>query len=80
VYIGSADLMQRNLQSRVEVTVPVQDKDLRNQLIQVLETQLSDNTKARILDAGMSNKFVQKAKGKKAVRSQDALHKLFSCD
>ena len=80
VYIGSADLMQRNLQSRVEVTVPVQDKDLRNQLIQVLETQLSDNTKARILDAGMSNKFAQKAKGKKAVRSQDALHKLFSRD
>jgi polyphosphate kinase len=77
VYIGSADLMQRNLQSRVEVTVPVQDKELKQVLITVLETQLADNVKARVLDAGMQNKMVKKAVGKKAVRSQQLLHSLF---
>jgi len=77
VFIGSADLMQRNLQSRVEVTVPVQDKELKQVLIQVLETQLADNVKARVLDAGMQNTMVKKAVGKKAVRSQQLLHSLF---
>ncbi|MFN4915759.1 MAG: polyphosphate kinase 1 [Sphingomonadales bacterium] len=77
VFIGSADLMQRNLQSRVEVTVPVQDKELKNMLVQVLETQLADNVKARVLDASMKNEMVKKLAGKKAVRSQVLLHSLF---
>lgn len=77
VFIGSADLMQRNLQSRVEVTVPVQDKELKQVLIKVLETQLSDNVKARVLDASMQNNMVKKAIGKKALRSQYLLHSLF---
>jgi len=69
--------MQRNLQSRVEVTVPVQDKELKQVLIKVLETQLSDNVKARVLDASMQNNMVKKAIGKKALRSQYLLHSLF---
>lgn len=77
VFIGSADLMQRNLQSRVEVSVPVQDKDLKQMLITVLETQLSDNVKARVLDAGMQNMMVKKPVGKKVLRSQELLHILF---
>jgi polyphosphate kinase len=77
IYIGSADLMQRNLQSRVEVTVPVQDKELKQVLIAVLETQLSDNVKARVLDSGMQNTMVKKSAGKKTVRSQELLHVFF---
>jgi len=41
-YIGSADMMQRNLESRVETVVPVEDPALKNELRFVLETQLSD--------------------------------------
>lgn len=77
VFIGSADLMQRNLQSRVEVTVPVQDKDLKQVLISLLETQLSDNVKARVLDASMQNTMVKRSAGKKAIRSQELLHVFF---
>jgi polyphosphate kinase len=42
-YIGSADCMKRNLESRVEVLVPVEDPMLRQELRAVLEGQLTPN-------------------------------------
>jgi polyphosphate kinase len=41
-YIGSADAMQRNLEKRVEVLVPIEDPRLQSELRFVLDTQLSD--------------------------------------
>jgi polyphosphate kinase len=50
VFIGSADLMQRNLDRRVEVIAPVKSPNLRKYLKDVvLETYLSDNFNAQIL-------------------------------
>ncbi len=40
-YIGSADCMKRNLESRVEVVIPIEDPLLRKELRTVLDTQLS---------------------------------------
>lgn len=45
-YIGSADLMERNLNRRVEALVPVDDPSLRERLEQVLATNLADDTLA----------------------------------
>ncbi|HVN28429.1 MAG TPA: hypothetical protein VMT64_08090, partial [Candidatus Binataceae bacterium] len=42
-YIGSADLMKRNLESRVEVITPVEDPALRKELRMVLDCQLAPN-------------------------------------
>jgi polyphosphate kinase len=44
VLTGSADLMPRNLDSRVELVTPVEDADLRGELIDVLDRCLVDNT------------------------------------
>ena len=44
VYIGSADLMPRNLYNRVELDVPVSDSKVRAELIDVLDRSLADNT------------------------------------
>ena len=48
VYISSADFMTRNTTRRVEVAVPVYDKDLRAHLEQVFQDQLRDTAKGRI--------------------------------
>jgi polyphosphate kinase len=46
VLIGSADLMPRNLDSRVELVAPVEDETLRAELMDVIERCLADNTNA----------------------------------
>jgi polyphosphate kinase len=69
VYISSADWMVRNLDHRVEATCPVFDEGIKKVLKNILEIQLSDNVKARILDNELSNKYV-KPDGGRRVRSQ----------
>lgn len=49
VYIGSADFMTRNTLRRVEVAVPLRDKDIRNRVIGMFEIMLKDNRQARTL-------------------------------
>jgi polyphosphate kinase len=44
VYIGSADLMPRNLDTRVELVTPVDDPPLRDDLLDTLERSLADDT------------------------------------
>ena len=50
VFLGSADLMPRNLDRRVEVLYPVENPAIRNAVIaQILPVQIGDNTKTRIM-------------------------------
>lgn len=51
VLMGSADLMPRNLDSRVELVAPVEDPELRAEMIDVLERCFADNANAWDLDA-----------------------------
>ena len=51
IYIGSADLMPRNLYNRVELVSPVEDPRLRGELRDVLDRCLADNTSSWTLDA-----------------------------
>ncbi len=51
VLTGSPDLMPRNLDSRVELVTPVEDPDLRLELLDVLELSLADNANAWELDS-----------------------------
>ena len=48
-YMGSADLMQRNLNRRVEITFPLEDPEHQERVLEILETLFKDNVKARIL-------------------------------
>ena len=59
VYIGSADWMQRNLDRRVEVVVPVKDDKIRRYLKEnILDVYLRDNVNARVLRPDGSYKSV----------------------
>lgn len=67
-YISSADLMTRNMEHRIEVTCPVFDKNIRNEIREIFSIQWKDNVKARKIDSTLSNKFVNPSKEK--IRSQ----------
>ncbi len=49
VYIGSADMMTRNTEKRVEVACPIYDDAIKRRLIHDLKVMLADNVKARIM-------------------------------
>jgi polyphosphate kinase len=76
IYAGSADLMPRNLNQRVEVLFPVQDPNLIRHLRDtVLSTYLSDNAKARIMLPDGTYKRNQGDKKKSPIYSQEVFLK-----
>jgi len=77
-YITSADWMVRNFDNRIEVACPIYDKDIQQELWKMLQIQLSDNTKARILGRGKPNVY-RKTSGQK-VRSQVAIYDFLTKD
>lgn len=56
-YISSADWMVRNFDHRIEVACPVFDKNLQNELLTILQIQLHDNTKARVISQENPNQY-----------------------
>ncbi len=73
-FISSADWMSRNLDNRCEVAVPVYDREVQKQLKAIIDIQLSGNTKARILDKKLSNKYKVPVGRQKKVRAQEELY------
>ena len=69
IYIGSADMMTRNTEKRVEVACPVYDETIRKQLTHMLKIMLADNVKARELKS--DGKYYMKEKGTSKVNSQE---------
>jgi len=57
MYISSADFMYRNLDRRVEVAVPIYDKEIKKELMDFFNLQWQDNTAARILDNDLNNRI-----------------------
>lgn len=57
IYISSADWMPRNLNRRIEIACPVYDEEIRSELREMLNIQLRDNSKARILDENLVNNY-----------------------
>ncbi|MGK2862896.1 MAG: polyphosphate kinase 1 [Chitinophagaceae bacterium] len=77
VYISSADWMLRNLEHRVEATCPIWNKEIKQELKDILNIQLQDNVKARWLDNELNNDYVktQKKKIRSQVETYDYLYK-----
>jgi polyphosphate kinase len=72
-FLASADWMPRNLDRRVEIAFPVLDPKLQNQLRHILDIQLADTTKARILLPDGLSRRVQPEEGT-SLRSQERLY------
>lgn len=73
IYLSSADWMTRNLSYRIETVFPIYSERLRNEIRDLLKIQLSDNVKARIVDAKNHNKY-QKGREELPIRSQAELY------
>jgi len=57
VYISSADFMTRNLDARVEVTCPIYDEDIKQELIEIFNISWKANVKARIHSENLKNEY-----------------------
>ena len=68
IYIGSADMMTRNTEKRVEVACPVLDETIRRQINHDMRVMLSDNVKARVLQS--DGTFCKKDEEKPPIDSQ----------
>ncbi len=73
--LASADWMPRNLDHRVEVAFPVIEPALQRQIRDILEIQLADTAKARLLRSDGRSERVT-AGGLPMLRSQELLHEL----
>jgi polyphosphate kinase len=57
VYLSSADMMSRNLDHRVEVGFPILDAGIRSEILDIINIQLRDNTKAREINELNNNRY-----------------------
>ncbi|MBP0602009.1 polyphosphate kinase 1 [Aeromonas sanarellii] len=73
LYISSADWMSRNIDGRIEVGTPIYDERLKQRILDILELQLGDTCKARVIDADQKNEYVKRGNRRK-VRSQVAIY------
>ena len=72
-YLGSADLMPRNLDGRVEVVVPVRDPILEERLDEIIDACVADDVLAWELDAGGA---WRKVSGQRGTNAQQRLQRL----
>jgi polyphosphate kinase len=74
MYISSADWMPRNLNRRFEIACPIYNAEIQEELKEMLNIQLKDNSKARILDESLLNQY-NKTEDKQVYRAQEDYYK-----
>ena len=65
VFISSADWMTRNLDNRVEVATPIYDPKHKKAIMDLMELQFKDTTKAREIDEEQTNPYVDRGNRRK---------------
>ena len=79
MYVGSADMMTRNLNGRIEVLTPVLDKKLMDNILkQIVNPQLADNTHAWELLSDGSYKKIKREAGAVAMDSQSHIKRVLN--
>lgn len=74
VFISSADWMVRNFDHRIEAACPIKDTGLQQELLDILDIQLAENVKARMLDNDQSNRYVVRREADPERRSQKEIY------
>ncbi len=55
VYLSSADWLNRNINRRIEIAFPLEDETLKNEVLSILDLQLRDSEKARLINSKLEN-------------------------
>ncbi len=76
VYLSSADLMTRNIDRRVEVAFPIYDPEIKNEIRDLIDIQLRDNTKAREINQLNNNRYIGAKRKIKHRAQEDSYHYL----
>jgi polyphosphate kinase len=76
VFISSADFMTRNLDGRVEVTCPIYDQEIKNELIDNFDLGWKGNVKARIHSEALDNRY-KDSNGEPVFRAQLETYKYY---
>ena len=74
IYCGSADWMPRNLERRVEILFPIEEEQLKQEVIHILELELQDTVKAHLMQKDGSYVKIDK-RGKEKINSQEIFTK-----
>lgn len=75
IYLSSADWMNRNLDRRVEILFPVEDKTALSKIKEILDISLSDTVKARILNTDGTYTRINR-RGKENIDSQKIFYSI----
>lgn len=70
IFMGSADWMPRNLERRVEIMFPIEEEALKQKVMHLLQVQLDDTLKARVLTADGTYERIDK-RGKESICAQE---------
>jgi len=76
-FISSADWMPRNLDRRIEVTAPIYSPEIKQELKDIIEIQLRDNAKARIINEAQDNPYKPGNPGEMSFRSQEITYQYY---
>ncbi|MGB0371733.1 MAG: polyphosphate kinase 1 [Opitutales bacterium] len=71
IFMGSADWMPRNFFRRIEAVFPVEDKRIRDQIVDIIEIYLKDNVQAKFLKPNGSYANIRKGSNSSAICAQD---------
>lgn len=70
LFMTSADWMNRNINRRIEIAFPITDEQIKKEVFDILDLQLRDNVKARLINEQLENVAIIKSPEEKPVRAQ----------
>ena len=74
-FISSADIMGRNLDTRVEISCPIYDSGIKQELQETFDISWQDNVKARLISKSQDNTYIKEGRG--SIRSQFAIYEYY---
>ncbi len=75
IYISSADWMTRNFENRIEVSCPIYDTELKNQILDIFKISWNDNVKSRLINGSKERNLSKKNIA--SIRSQFETYKYY---